>query len=88
MDNQLRNDLKLLRIDESQKLTERYVRLKYKQMAKETHPDKQGGTKINFQELLDAYRRVVKYVESIEDSVNEDEETSDKHEKEFFMKNI
>ena len=84
MNSQIKNDLELLKIDEDAKLTVRYVTSKYKRMAKEHHPDKGGNTE-SFQELLSAYRRVIKYVESNEKY--ECTENEQDHEKEFFMKN-
>ena len=85
MYNEMQNDLELLKIDNSENLTVRYVTSKYKKMAKVVHPDKQGGKKQNFQELQQAYKRLIKYIESTSDIRSEDIE--DNHEKEFFMKN-
>ena len=38
------------------------VTSKYKRQAKAVHPDR-GGDKEEFQELLNAFRRVIKYLE-------------------------
>ena len=82
--NLLTEDLKLLDIDPSQELTSRYVTLKYKRMAKVLHPDKVGGDKCKFQELLNAYRRIIKHIE--DNQKTEDDVVEDDFEKEFFMK--
>ena len=43
--NQIKDDLEVLEIDITQKLTIRYVTLKYKKLAKVVHPDRKGGDK-------------------------------------------
>ena len=62
---QFEKDLETLKIEiiDKCKITKRFVTAKYKRLAKITHPDKPGGVKELFQELLDAYRRVIKYLE-------------------------
>ena len=59
---QLQKDCKILGIDD-------IVTTKYKRMAKVVHPDK-GGNDCDFQELLNAYRRVVRYVENLKNFLN------------------
>ena len=83
--DEIKEDLEVLEIDLSQELTIRYVTSKYKRLAKILHPDRKGGDKCKFQELLNAYRRIVRY---IEDNIRtEDDVTEEDFEKEFFMKN-
>ena len=60
---QLRDDLAIMNIDEDQELTKQYVTSKYKKLAKQRHPDKDAGTKSAFQELQNAYRRIIKHLE-------------------------
>ena len=80
----IKDDLEMLGINKDQELTIRYVTLKYKRLAKVVHPDRAGGDKCKFQEILNAYRRIIRY---IEDNQNmEDEQVEDDFEKEFFMK--
>ena len=83
---QLVKDYELLEIDinTNENITERYVTLKYKKRARIVHPDKIGGNKSDFQELLNAYRRIIKHLENMK---KEGEvEAEDDPEKEFFMK--
>ena len=85
MYSDMKKDLELLKIDNVGILTVRYVTSKYKKMAKVAHPDKQGGQKEYFQELQQAYKRLIKHIETTGEIGSEDVE--DNHEKEFFMKN-
>ena len=81
---QLDIDYKLLDINDTEKITIRYVTLKYKRKARIVHPDKKDGNKEEFQELLAAYRRIIKHLENLqEEGIMESEEDP---EKDFFMK--
>ena len=80
---QIKKDLETLQIVEGKNITIKYVTMKYKKLAKERHPDKDGGSTDNFQELQTAFRRIVEYLEEI----NDEEEDDDNFEAEFFMKN-
>ena len=55
---------------------------KYKKLAKERHPDKEGGNTGEFQELLNSYRRIIRFLGEENPEVDEDD-----FETEFFMKN-
>ena len=81
MTEQLKKDLVTLMIEEGQALTSKYVTIKYKKLAKDRHPDREGGSTEEFQELQNAYRRVINYIEETE-GVNLEEED---FEKDFFM---
>ena len=81
---QFKDDLKMLEIGEDQNLTKRYVTGKYKKMAKIMHPDK-GGTKNDFQELQNAYNRIIKYIEEHQNKEAYEEEEND-YKTEFFKK--
>ena len=70
--------LKIKRIDNHK--SKKFVTTKYKLQSKVTHPDKPGGVKEDFQELLEAYRRVIKYLEEETDEYEEDFEA------EFFKR--
>ena len=77
---QLRKDCEILEIDDAKSITKQYVTTKYRKLAKQRHPDRDGGTKEEFQVLQNAYKRVIRHLESGEkDEV--DTETD------FFMKN-
>ena len=81
---QMKKDLETLKIDESQDITKQYVTAKYKKLAKEIHPDRPGGVTSEFQELLNAYRRIIKHIEEKDE---EDEEIREEdYETEFFKK--
>ena len=81
---QMKKDLETLKIDESQDITKQYVTAKYKRLAKEIHPDRPGGVTSDFQELLNAYRRIIKHLEEKDE---EDEEIKEEdYETEFFKK--
>ena len=82
--NQIKDDLEVLEIDITQELNIRYVTLKYKKLAKVVHPDRKGGDKCKFQELLNAYKKVISYIE--DNMKNEDDMEEDNFEKDFFMK--
>ena len=78
---QLEKDLETLNIKlADQVITKKYVTAKYKNLAKTLHPDKPGGEKEAFQELYNAYKRVIKYVEEKNDDDDFDFEA------EFFKK--
>ena len=83
VNDQIKDDLEVLGIDDNQELTSRYVTLKYKKLAKVLHPDKKSGDKCAFQELLNSYRRIIKHME---ENMKVDEVPDDDFEKEFFMK--
>ena len=82
----LKEDLEILNIElgKEEQLTIRFVNLTFKRHARIKHPDKPGGTKEEFQVLINAYRRVIKYLEEVklDDIVVND----DHFEKEFFMR--
>ena len=83
MSEQIMKDMKTLRIDNDQTLTTKFVTAKYKQLAKERHPDREGGNTEDFQELQNAYRRMINFIEETEGiNVNEEDLETD-----FFMKN-
>ena len=82
MTEQLKKDLVTLMIEEGQALTSKYVTIKYKQLAKDRHPDRDGGNTGVFQELQGAYKRIIRYLEELENYEEEED-----FEKEFFMKN-
>ena len=83
MTEDLKKDLKLLRIEETAILTAKFVTAKYKKLTKEKHPDKLGGRKEDFQDLQNAYKRIMEYIEDNEGiNINDDN-----FEKDFFMKN-
>ena len=82
--DQIKADLKVLEIEGDNVLTSRFVTSKYKKLAKLLHPDRVGGEKCKFQELLNAYRRRISYIEDNQNT--EDEQLEDDYEKEFFMK--
>ena len=79
---QFEKDLETLQIkvEADQVITKKFVTAKYKNLAKSMHPDKPGGEKEAFQELLNAYQRVIKYLEE----ENDDDEFD--FEAEFFKK--
>ena len=60
----IEKELKLLDIDISsaENLTIREVTLKYKQIAKMVHPDRVGGNKSDFKEILQAFRTVIEFI--------------------------
>ena len=77
MDAQLKRDFETLGIEENEDtITVSFVSAKFKQLAKQKHPDKKGGRTVDFQDLQNAYRRIIKHLE------RENEDTE-----EFFMKN-
>ena len=82
---QFKEDLIVLEINEEQTLTKKYVTSKYKKLAKTRHPDKEGGTKSAFQTLLNAYRRIIDYLDGkiVKEAFEEEEKD---FETEFFMK--
>ena len=66
MTEQLKEDMKTLMVKDEQILTKRCVTSKYKKLAKERHPDREGGRKEDFQELHNAYKRVTNFIEETE----------------------
>jgi hypothetical protein len=85
MSEQVKKDMKTLRIEDDQTLTTKFVTAKYKQLAKERHPDREGGSTEEFQELQNAYRRMINFIEETE-GINVNEEETD-FETDVFMKN-
>ena len=81
----IKDDLNTMNIDDNQELTKRYVTSKYKKLAKERHPDKEGGTKVAFQELQNAYRRIIQFIEDKERHEASEDVVVD-FETEFFKK--
>ena len=79
---QLKKDLEVMEISEVENLTTRFVTAKYRRLAKERHPDRDGGNTGVFQELQGAYKRIIRYLEELENYEEEED-----FEKEFFMKN-
>ena len=59
LDKKMKKDLETLEINEEQVLTVRYVTVKFRRLAKYYHPDKSTGSTKMFQELLNAYGRVL-----------------------------
>ena len=84
MEEQLKLDLETLRIDETQELTKKFVTAKYKKLAKERHPDREGGNTCKFQELQNAFKRIIKYLEDRQKK-EEFEADDDDFETGFFM---
>ena len=82
---QFKSDLETLDISENQVLTKSYVTSKYKKMAKIVHPDKAGGSTVDFQELKNAYCRIIDYIETNQNKEAYEEEDND-YETEFFKK--
>ena len=79
----IEKELQLLKIDPTKELTIRSVTLKYKEIAKLVHPDRPGGNTNDFQEILIAYRTIIKFIE-------DNQEGSDNaydYEAQFFMRN-
>ena len=79
----VKDDLMIMNIDDSQELTKHHVTAQYKKLAKQRHPDKNGGTKEAFQELQNAYKRIIKF---IEDREQNDEDIIEDYETEFFKR--
>ena len=84
--DQLRDDLEILEIGDEQNLTKKYVTSKYKRLAKLRHPDKEGGTTSAFQALLNAYRRIINYIEGEKVKEAFEEEDEGDFETQFIMK--
>ena len=78
----IKNELRTLKIEDDQELTVKYVTKKYKELAKDVHPDRPRGSNEEFQVLLDAFRRVIGYIEE-----NDGENYKYEYETQFFMKN-
>ena len=64
MDNQLESHLKLFDFAgvKDEKLDEKEVRARYHKSAKTNHPDKEGGSNEIFQNIQNAYRRIVNFL--------------------------
>ena len=56
-EEQLKKDYETLNIIDIENISVRFVTGKYKRLAKQRHPDKEGGTKVDFQELQPATLR-------------------------------
>ena len=69
-------------IEYENKITKRLVTAKYKKLAKLRHPDKDGGDKNAFQELQNAFRRIIAFLEKNEIS----EDSQDDFETDFFTR--
>ena len=81
MDAQLKEDFETLQIDgTTATITVKLVTTKYRKLAKQRHPDREGGSKVEFQDLQNAYKRIIKYLERTQEDPND-------YEKEFFMRN-
>ena len=48
MNDDLKKDLDTLDIEDYEGITIRFVTAKYKKLAKQRHPDKEGGSKVDF----------------------------------------
>ena len=83
--NQIKDDLVIMDIKEEQILTKDYVTSKYKKLAKIRHPDKEGGNTGEFQVLFNAYRRIIKYLDDMENTEPFEDKERD-FETEFFTK--
>ena len=81
---QLFKDYEILDIKKEDKITVKFVTIKYKRKARIVHPDKVDGSKEEFQELLNAYRRIIKHLDSLREEGEMEQE--DDHERNFFMK--
>ena len=79
--DEIKDDLAVLGIDISQKITKEYVKAKFRKLAKLTHPDKKGGNTEHFQVLHNAFKKIIKFIEETSEDEDLDFET------EFFMKN-
>ena len=82
---QIKEDLITMNVDDSQELTKKYVTARYKKLAKDRHPDKEGGTKEAFQELQNAYLRIISFLEEKEIKEASEDVVVD-FETEFFKK--
>jgi len=56
-------DLTTLGLSDEKDITIKSVTAKYKALAKVKHPDRSGGCKSEFQELVNAYRRLISKLE-------------------------
>ena len=80
---ELKKDLYTLKIENIDSLTTRYVTINYKRLAKEKHPDREGGVTSDFQELQAAYKRVFRNLEDFDQNEVHEED----FEKDFIMQN-
>ena len=72
MDTQLRADLETLQIDErTENITVGFVTAKFKKLAKQRHPDKKGGSNVAFQDLQNAYKRIIKHIEKDQEDLED-----------------
>ena len=77
---QLKQDLATLDIEEGSRLTSKLLSTKFKKLALIQHPDKKGGSKEAFQNLKNAYDRLI-------DMLGDDhQDADDNYESEFFKK--
>ena len=79
-EEQLKKDYETLNIIDIENISVRFVTGKYKRLAKQRHPDKEGGTKVDFQELQAAYKRVITHLERTQGKKED-------YERDFFMAN-
>ena len=49
------------------------MKIKYRQLSKEKHPDREGGITSEFQDLQNAYRRIISFIED-RDGLDQNEE--------------
>ena len=82
LNEQLIKDCETLDIQDIEKLTVRCLTLKYKKLAKQRHPDREGGNTVDFQDLQNAYKRIIKHLEGDDEGVVGEDDI----EKEFFTK--
>ena len=54
---QLRKDCETLEIENIENITTRYVTARYRKLAKQRHPDRDGGTNEDFQEEYRSWQR-------------------------------
>ena len=80
---QIKDDLIIMNVDDSQEITKKFITAKYKKLAKERHPDREGSTNVAFQELQNAYWRIIKFLEEKE-MKEESEDVVVDFETEFF----
>ena len=80
--NQIKDDLLIMDIDIEEEITTNDVTVKFRKLAKERHPDKEGGNTGDFQILNNAYHRIIRFLEEALD-----QEDGKDYETEFFMKN-
>ena len=82
----IKEDLKTLEINEEQTLTEGFVNAKFKRRARIVHPDKPGGNTQEFQKLQNAFKRIIKYIQEKAKKEDDEVEEDENYETQFFMK--